>query len=90
MEVLYDSYRTNDGYLAKQAMLFCSHDMGEKQYAFYRYETLDGQVDYFTEDGKSIRKSAGLMRTPVAYGRIIRFWYATSPCAWIYQNAQRR
>ncbi|HRK98293.1 MAG TPA: peptidoglycan DD-metalloendopeptidase family protein [Alphaproteobacteria bacterium] len=71
MEVLYDSYRTNDGYLAKTGdVIFARMTLGEKQYAFYRYETLDGQVDYFTEDGKSIRKSAGLMRTPVAYGRM--------------------
>jgi len=71
MEVMYDTYKTEDGYLAKTGdIIFARMTLGDKQYAFYRYETLDGQVDYFTEDGKSIRKSAGLMRTPVAYGRV--------------------
>lgn len=71
MEVMYDSYKTEDGYLAKTGdIIFARMTLGDRQYAFYRYETLDGQVDYFTEDGKSIRKSAGLMKTPVAYGRV--------------------
>lgn len=71
MEVLYDSYRTDDGYLAKTGdIIFARMTLGEKQYAFYRYETSDGQVDYFTQDGRSIRKSAGLMKTPVSFGRM--------------------
>ncbi|MDD3021271.1 MAG: peptidoglycan DD-metalloendopeptidase family protein [Alphaproteobacteria bacterium] len=71
MEVFYDSYRTDDGYLAKTGdIVFARMTLREKQYAFYRYETLDGHVDYYTQDGKSIRKSAGLMKTPVSFGRM--------------------
>lgn len=71
MQVMYDSYRTDDGYLAKTGdIIFARMMLGDKEYAFYRYQALDGQVDYYTADGRSIRKSAGLMKTPVAFGRM--------------------
>ncbi len=71
MEVLYDSYKTDDGYLAKTGdIIFARMTLGGKPYSFYRYESSDGQVDYYTQDGRSIRKSSGLMKTPVAFGRI--------------------
>ncbi|MCB1558615.1 MAG: peptidoglycan DD-metalloendopeptidase family protein [Alphaproteobacteria bacterium] len=71
MQVLYDSFRTDDGYLAKTGdIIFARMTLGSKEYAFYRYETRDGEIDYFTEDGQSIRRSEGLMKTPVAFGRL--------------------
>lgn len=71
LEVLYDSYKTADGYVARTGdIVFARLKVGGREYALYRYENKDGKVDYFTQDGKSIRKSAGLMRTPVAYGRM--------------------
>ncbi|MDY0029768.1 MAG: peptidoglycan DD-metalloendopeptidase family protein [Pseudobdellovibrionaceae bacterium] len=71
MQVLYDSYRTDDGYLAKTGdIIFARMNLAGKEYAFYRYESKDGQVDYYTADGKSIRKSEGLMKTPVSFGRL--------------------
>jgi len=71
LDVLYDSYQTDDGYLAKTGeIVFARLNVGGREYALYRYESGDGKVDYYTADGKSIRKSAGLMRTPVAFGRM--------------------
>lgn len=71
LEVLYDSYKTPDGYVARTGdIVFARLNVGGREYALYRYEGKDGKVDYFTQDGKSIRKSSGLMRTPVAYGRM--------------------
>lgn len=71
MDVLYDSYKTADGYVARTGdIVYARLKVGGREYALYRYETMNGQVDYFTADGKSIRKSAGLMRTPVAFGRM--------------------
>lgn len=71
LEVLYDSYKTADGYVARTGeIVFARLKVGGKEYALYRYEGAGGKVDYYTEDGKSIRKSAGLMRTPVAFGRM--------------------
>lgn len=71
LEVMYDSYRTDEGDLAKTGdIIFAKLKVGGKEYALYRYE-LDGKADYYTADGKSIRKSSGLMRTPVAVGRMV-------------------
>jgi murein DD-endopeptidase MepM/ murein hydrolase activator NlpD len=71
LEVLYDSYQTPDGYIARTGdIIFARLNVGGRQHAIYRYEDSQGKVDYYTEDGRSIRKSTGLMRTPVAYGRM--------------------
>lgn len=71
LEVLYDSYKTEEGYLARTGeIVFARLKVGGREYALYRYETLGGKVDYYTSEGKSIRKSTGLMRTPIAYGRM--------------------
>ncbi|HAJ90579.1 MAG TPA: peptidase M23 [Rhodospirillaceae bacterium] len=71
LEVLYDSYKTPDGYVAKTGeIVFAKLKVGSREYALYRYESANGKVDYYTADGKSVRQSTGLMRTPVAYGRV--------------------
>lgn len=71
LEVLYDSYKTDDGYLARTGeIVFAKLNVGGREYALYRFETSGGKVDYYTAQGKSIRKSTGLMRTPIAYGRM--------------------
>lgn len=71
LDVLYDSYKTADGYVARTGdIAYARLKVGGREYSLYRYEGSNGQVDYYTSDGKSIRKSAGLMRTPVAFGRM--------------------
>lgn len=71
LNVMYDSYKTDDGYVAKTGdIVFAKMTVAGREYALYRHQARDGQVDYYTADGKSIRKSSGLMRTPVAYGRM--------------------
>lgn len=71
LEVLYDSYKTDDGYLARTGeIVFARLKVSGREYALYRFETAGGKVDYYTAQGKSIRKSTGLMRTPIAYGRM--------------------
>lgn len=71
MEVMYDSFSTEDGYVAKTGdVIFARMVVGGKDYSLFRYKTKDGQVDYYTPEGKSLRKSSGLMKTPVAFGRM--------------------
>ncbi len=71
INVMFDSYKTDDGYVAKTGdIVFAKLTVSGREYALYRYQMRDGQVDYYTAEGKSIRKSSGLMRTPVAYGRM--------------------
>lgn len=71
LEVLYDTYKTADGYLARTGeIVFARLQVKGREYALYRFETASGKVDYYTAQGNSIRKSVGLMRTPIAYGRM--------------------
>lgn len=71
MEVMYDSYTTDDGYVAKTGDIsYARMVLSGREYALYRFETKDGEVDYYTPEGKSLRKATGLMKTPVAYGRM--------------------
>lgn len=71
LSVLYNTFKTEDGYVAKTGdIVYAKLNVGPKEYALYRYESKNGQVDYYTAEGKSIRRSEGLMRTPVAYGRL--------------------
>lgn len=69
MEVLYEQYETEDGRQVKTGdILMARINVGGVVKTAYRYETKDGRVDFFTEDGKSMRKA--LMRTPIDGARI--------------------
>jgi len=71
LEVLYDSYATDDGFVAKTGdIIYARMTLANREYTLYRYTTPDGHTDYYTPEGKSIRKSTGLMKTPIAYGRL--------------------
>ncbi len=71
MEVLYDSYLTPEGELVKTGdIVYARIVLGGKEYPLYRFKTKDGTEDFFTPDGRSIRRSGGLMKTPVAFGRL--------------------
>lgn len=71
LEVMFESQETKDGYIAKTGdIMFARLIIGGKERALYRYKTEDGPYDYYTEDGKSIRKGTGLLKTPVAFGRV--------------------
>ena len=71
LEVMFESQETKDGYIAKTGdIMFARLIIGGKERALYRYKTEDGSYDYYTEDGKSIRKGTGLLKTPVAFGRV--------------------
>jgi murein DD-endopeptidase MepM/ murein hydrolase activator NlpD len=71
LDVLYDTYETDDGYVAKTGdIIYARMVLGGREYTLYRYEGKEGNSDYYTPEGKSIRKSTGLMKTPIAYGRM--------------------
>lgn len=81
LDVLYDSYKTDDGYVARTGdIIFARLKSRGREYSLYRYENSSGKVDYYTAEGKSIRKSSGLMKTPVAFGRLTSgFGYRRHP-----------
>jgi murein DD-endopeptidase MepM/ murein hydrolase activator NlpD len=71
LEILYESQETKDGYVAKTGdIIFARMIIDGKEKSLYRYKTEDGSYDYYTETGKSIRRGEGLLKTPVAFGRM--------------------
>lgn len=67
-EAMYEQVETKDGDFVKSGDLVYARLMiGGRSIPIYRYEQ-NGVVDYYTKEGKSIRKS--LMRTPVDGARI--------------------
>ena len=69
LEVLYDSYETEDGYVAKNGdMRYAKLVVGGIEKPIYRFKMSDGRVDYFSPDGTSIKKT--LMKTPIDGARM--------------------
>ncbi len=52
----------------QKEILFAQLTLSDRDLPIYRMEFDDGRVDYFQEDGRSIRKA--LMRTPINGGRL--------------------
>lgn len=68
-EILYETYKTEDGDFARYGdILYANLAVDGKRIPVYRYETKDGQVDYYGEDGMTFKKT--LMRTPVDGARM--------------------
>lgn len=69
IEVLYEAFETEDGEFARYGeVLYANLSVGGREYPIYRFETADGDIDYFEPEGISIRKT--LMKTPVDGARI--------------------
>jgi len=69
VEVLYEQVETADGIKVKTGdILYARLNINGEDVAVYRYETADGDIDYFTADGSSVRKA--LMKTPIDGARL--------------------
>ena len=69
IEVLYESKETEDGEFAKLGnVLYANLTIGGRSKPIYRFKSKDGRVDYYHENGKSIKKT--LLRTPVDGARM--------------------
>lgn len=69
LKVMYGVKETEDGDFAGYGdVLFASLSVGGEAHPIYRYETKDGDIDYFDPNGRSIRKT--LMKTPVDGARL--------------------
>jgi murein DD-endopeptidase MepM/ murein hydrolase activator NlpD len=69
IQVLYDVMETEEGVFARtDKVLYANLTVNGIDIPVYRYEMADGRVDYFTPDGKSIRKA--LMKTPIDGARV--------------------
>ena len=69
LEVMYESYETEDGDIAKLGdILYAKLTLGKREIPLYRYKMKDGRVDYFQPDGVSIKRT--LMKTPIDGARM--------------------
>jgi murein DD-endopeptidase MepM/ murein hydrolase activator NlpD len=69
LEVMYDTYKTDDGYVAKTGDIkYAKLTLSGRDIPLYRYESTDGIVDYYGPDGQSTKKT--LMKTPINGARI--------------------
>lgn len=70
LEVLYREAKIKETgkETGKKDILHARLTLSDRDLPIYRMELKDGRVDYFQEDGRSIRKA--LMRTPINGGRI--------------------
>ena len=68
-DLLFDEYSDDSGRVVKSGNILLAQMMLRgKPIRLYRYETRDGQVDYYDAKGKSVRKA--LLRTPIDGARI--------------------
>lgn len=68
-EVIYEIYTDENGqYVREGEMLFASLTVNGEELKIIRHTTPDGDTDYYTEDGHSVRKA--LLRTPISGARI--------------------
>ncbi len=69
LEVMYDNYQTEDGYIAKAGdVLYAKLTLSGRDIPLYRYEMKDGRTEYFGPDGRSIKRT--LMKTPINGARL--------------------
>lgn len=69
LEIMYDNYQTEDGYIAKGGdVLYAKLTLSGREIPLYRYQMKDGGVDYFGPDGRSIKRT--LMQTPINGARL--------------------
>ncbi|MEQ9638465.1 MAG: peptidoglycan DD-metalloendopeptidase family protein [Alphaproteobacteria bacterium] len=68
-ELYYEGLADETGKIVKQGPIqFARLQVGGKSLPLYRFETADGEVDYYNAKGESVRKA--LMRTPIDGARL--------------------
>ena len=68
-DLLFERYHGDEGQVAHEGEItFASLTVAGSTLRLYRYETFEGEVDYYNEKGESARKA--LLRTPVDGARL--------------------
>lgn len=68
-DLLFERFQDADGSVAHNGELrYAALTVGTETHRFFRFETADGEVDFFNEKGESVRKA--LLRTPVDGARL--------------------
>ena len=68
-DLIFERYHGEEGEIAHEGEVqYAALTVGGKTHRLFRFETLDGEVDYFDENGQSVRKA--LLRTPIDGARL--------------------
>lgn len=69
IDVFYSAQYTEDGVPTNNYnIVYASMMSSGKEIEIFRHEDKDGDVDFYTRDGMSVRQ--GLLKTPIAFGRV--------------------
>jgi murein DD-endopeptidase MepM/ murein hydrolase activator NlpD len=69
LNVMYEAHETEEGDIAKYGnILYANLTVNSQPIEIYRFTLKNGDIDYFTEDGWSVRKA--LMKTPIDGARM--------------------
>ena len=69
LKVMYETLQTEDGVRVPGGdILYAELTVNGQPISAYRYETADGNMDYYSQEGKSLRKA--LMMTPIDGARL--------------------
>lgn len=67
--ILYEKiYDHDDEYMSAGDLIYARLEGNEKDVSFWQHTKLDGEIDYYESDGKSVRRT--LLKTPVDGARI--------------------
>ena len=68
-QIIYEEFVNEDNYIVDTGeIIFANLSLQDTDFQLYKYEYQKGKVDYFDENGKSIRKT--LMKTPINGARL--------------------
>lgn len=70
--VIYEKYFSNGKFIKNGRILVAQYTMSQKTHEAFYYESPDGHKDYYTVEGKSLRRA--FLRSPLNYRRISSYF----------------
>ena len=68
-QIIYEEFKNIDGEVVETGdIIYANLNLQEKDYQLYKFEYEKNKIDYFDEEGKSVRKT--LMKTPINGARL--------------------
>ena len=68
-QIIYEEFKNIDGEVVETGeIIYANLNLQEKDYQLYKFEYEENKIDYFDEEGKSVRKT--LMKTPINGARL--------------------
>ena len=68
-QIIYEEFKNIEGEVVETGeIIYANLNLQEKDYQLYKFEYEENKIDYFDEEGKSVRKT--LMKTPINGARL--------------------